>query len=221
MTEMVMDNKKKETIYTTMFMVSIAFLFCVFLLILSFFIEKTNDYESTTGYLINYDIDNSSGKSMYTLIYSYNVLDKKYTISSPTKVGILPKINSPRPIKYNPNNPSEATIPSLSDKFLFSFLGIFGIFVSTIIFIIEINKLITVGKLKTIFNLILRFLPGSFMIFVAYIITYIATGYFSFIKMFTYYTNSMFIPLLFAIIFVLASLISIITPTVNSLRMNN
>ncbi len=77
---------------------------------------------------------------------------------------------------------------------------------------IETKKLIKDGKLKTIINLFLGFIPGVLMIFLGYIITYIATGYFSFIKMFTYYTNSMLIPLLFAVAFIIVGMISIIMP---------
>ena len=181
MAKVVIDNKKKETTQT-LFMLGFVFLFSVFWLIISFIIENPNDYEPTIGYLIDYEVDSSSGQAMYTLIYSYNALGKEYTVSSSGKVGMLPRINSPRPVKYNPNNPEEALIPSLSHHFLFSFLGVFGIIISSLAFTMELNKLPVATKLKNILNLIIRFVPGFLMIFLAYIITYIATGYFSFIK---------------------------------------
>lgn len=207
----IMDNNKKELV-TTLFMLCIAFLFSVFMLVFSFTIENIENYEITTGYLISYKEVNNSDQTMYNLVYSYTVNENEYTVSSSGESGILPRINSPRPIKYNPNNPEEAYIPSLSLKFLFSFLGILGIIVTSIAFMIETKKIIKYGKLKTIINLFLGFIPGVLMIFLGYIITYIATGYFSFIKMFTYYTNSMLIPLLFAVAFIIVGMVSIIMP---------
>lgn len=206
-----MNNVKED-----IFLGIIVLLFSIVVLIISFTIsnnEYTTNYKEITGYLIGYNKDTS-----YTLIYSYVVDNHEYTVSSSITTGVLPKMNSTRVIKYNPNNPSEAFIPSLSSISLFTFLGIFGIVISLIVISHTIIKNITDINLKNRLTIIFKIIISLVAIILGFTISYIVTGYFSLTKMFSFYTNDILPSLIMSIAFILTGIITIIITLINYIK---
>lgn len=63
-------------------------------------LSKTNNYVETIGYFAHYEIYNSDEDgTTYKLIYSYNVNDKQYTVSTDYGTNMIPKEGSTRTIK--------------------------------------------------------------------------------------------------------------------------
>lgn len=88
--------------------------------------EKTKNYMITDGYLKDYHIYNiDEDGTTYQLIYTYQVDEKEYTITTDYGVGYIPESNSIRKVKYNPNNPSEAILVGTNSS---NFLIYFGAF---------------------------------------------------------------------------------------------
>ena len=127
-------------------------------------------------------------------------------------------MNSTRIIKYNPNNPSEAFIPSLSSISLFTFLGIFGIVISLIVISYTIIKNITDINLKNRLTIILKIIVSLVVIILGFAISYVVTGYFSLIKMFSFYTNDILPSLILSIAFILAGIITMIITLINYIK---
>ncbi len=222
-------NSFKEDIFIGI----VVLLFSIIVLIISFTIpnnENRTNYKETTGYLIDYNEKNTYDETIfrdegtppeetiYTLIYSYVVDNHEYTVSSSITTGILPKMNSTRIIKYNPNNPSEAFIPSLSSISLFTFLGIFGIVISLIVISYTIIKNITDINLKNRLTIILKIIVSLVVIILGFAISYVVTGYFSLIKMFSFYTNDILPSLILSIAFILAGIITMIITLINYIK---
>lgn len=96
----------------------------------------SRDYETTDGYLYNYEIYSKGGynaakrrhtNDTYRLIYQYYADGQEYTVSTDIGVGVVPAIGSVKKIQYNPDNPSEAFI-SVPDSNAFKiFFGLFFI----------------------------------------------------------------------------------------------
>ena len=127
-------------------------------------------------------------------------------------------MNSTRVIKYNPNNPSEAFIPSLSSISLFTFLGIFGIVISLIVISHTIIKNITDINLKNRLTIIFKIIISLVAIILGFTISYIVTGYFSLTKMFSFYTNDILPSLIMSIAFILTGIITIIITLINYIK---
>ena len=211
-----MNNVKED-----IFLGIIVLLFSIVVLIFSFTIsnnEYTTNYKEITGYLIGYNKDTPNKETSYTLIYSYVVDNHEYTVSSSITTGVLPKMNSTRVIKYNPNNPSEAFIPSLSSISLFTFLGIFGIVISLIVISHTIIKNITDINLKNRLTIIFKIIISLVAIILGFTISYIVTGYFSLTKMFSFYTNDILPSLIMSIAFILTGIITIIITLINYIK---
>lgn len=213
-----MSNVKED-----MFIEIIVLIFSIVVLTVPFIIPSnesgyTENYKETTGYLIDYNKSNSSRETSYTLIYSYVVDNHEYTVSSSITTGVLPKMNSTRVIKYNPNNPSEAFIPSLSTISLFSFLGIFGIVISLIAISHTIINSISDINIKNKLTIIFKIIISLVAIILGFAISYIVTGYFSLIKMFSFYTNDILPSLILSIAFILIGIITIIITLINYIK---
>lgn len=127
-------------------------------------------------------------------------------------------MNRTRVIKYNPNNPSEAFIPSLSSISLFTFLGIFGIVISLIVISHTIIKNITDINLKNRLTIIFKIIISLVAIILGFTISYIVTGYFSLTKMFSFYTNDILPSLIMSIAFILTGIITIIITLINYIK---
>ena len=111
-------------------------LFCLFMGIKETYIvnRNTKDYLTTTAYFKDYEIfdstekweDNNSNKhTTYRLIYTYKVDNKEYIIKTDYGSGYIPKINSERKIKYDPNNPSHAVLVDMNRNTALIYFGIF------------------------------------------------------------------------------------------------
>ena len=203
------------------FMGVVVLLFSIVVLIIPFIMpnsEYTTGYEETTGYLSGYNKNNSSKETGYTLIYSYVVDNNNYTVSSSITTGVLPKMNSTRIIKYNPNNPSEAFIPSLSSISLFTFLGIFGIVIALIVISHTIINSIRDIKLKNKLTIIFKIIVSLIAIILGLAISYVVTGYFSLTKMFSFYTNDILPSLVMSLAFILIGIITIIITLINYIK---
>lgn len=211
-----MSNVKED-----IFMGVVVLLFSIVVLIIPFIIpnsEYRTNYKEATGYLSGYNKINSSKETSYTLIYSYVVDNNKYTVSSSITTGVLPKMNSTRIIKYNPNNPSEAFIPSLSSISLFTFLGIFGIVIALIVISHTIINSIRDIKLKNKLTIIFKIIVSLIAIILGLAISYVVTGYFSLTKMFSFYTNDILPSLVMSLAFILIGIITIIITLINYIK---
>lgn len=118
-------------------------------------------YSSKATSTFEYEYNNVESDTLYSLIYSYTVDGKKYTISTDYGTNIIPKVGSTKTIKYNPDNPSEAIfVDGYGINSLFLFLG--AIFV---VFPIIIIVAMTFNKENNVFSKFFSFLVG--LIFVA------------------------------------------------------
>lgn len=95
--------------------------------------KKTKNYLITDGYYKNYDLSGitKDGEKAYKLNYIYEIDGKRYTVS--TKYGVsfkyIPKYNSERKVKYNPNNYSEAVLCGTNRSNYLIYFGAFFTFV--------------------------------------------------------------------------------------------
>lgn len=89
----------------------------------------TKNYLTTTGYFTDYEIyshkTSRKGGTTYTLIYTYELEGKEYTVKTDYGVGYIPEKNSTREVKYNPDNYSEAVLSGSNSNSFLIFIGVF------------------------------------------------------------------------------------------------
>lgn len=97
----------------------------------------TKGYITTTGYFNNYDVFNVDEDGItYKLTYIYTADGNEYSITTDYGTNYIPEPNSSREIKYNPNNPEEATLTGTNNKNGLIFAGAFFTFGSlTFVFV--------------------------------------------------------------------------------------
>jgi len=98
--------------------------------------EQTENYIEVTGNYIDKTVYSSdSDGTTYSLIYSYTVDGRKYTVSTNYGTNVIPKIGSEKKIKYNPSNPNQAVILGFDGNYLILICGIAFVIVPIIILI--------------------------------------------------------------------------------------
>ena len=111
--------------------------------------KQTKDYLTTNGYYNNYKIYKTDKEgTTYKLIYIYKVDNKEYTISTDYGTNYIPKKNSVRKIKYNPNHPDEAILVGANSKNSLIYVGTFFILGSLTFVIFGLTVLGIFDKFK-------------------------------------------------------------------------
>lgn len=102
---------------------------------ISVFPSKYDHYIETQGTVIGYRRNPTSRESVFVPIVEYYVDGERYTVIGEIYTSNLPKVGTTEIVKYDPNDPSEAVLPSVNHaayKFMiaigsfFSLLAIFG-----------------------------------------------------------------------------------------------
>ena len=155
--------------------------------------NKISNYVETKGYFSDYS---TYSDSTYKLIYSYYVNNIEYNVSTTYGTAMIPKQDTIRTVKYNPNNPEEAVIVGGEGYIFMIFMGILFIVVPAIIMAKDsltfINSNETKSKLKI----------GLIITMLGLIPLYLITGSFSIIKLIFDYPVS-YLPQNIIIIFLL------------------
>ncbi len=97
-------------------------------------VKSTQGYKTTEGYLSGCHAElDEDGKVLYRPIYSYQVEGIEYTTEAEFRSEYLPEEGSAKAIKYHPENPAQAVVTGTNRNILLIFLGLFFIFIPTII----------------------------------------------------------------------------------------
>ena len=171
--------------------------------------SKTNNYVKTIGYFVDYEIyDSDEDGTTYKLIYSYNVNNKEYTVSTDYGTNMIPKEGSSRTIKYNPSNPSEAIISGGSSEILLLLIGIMFTMIPFVIFINMSPKI--KEKLDNLNFNVTTLLIGIVFLIVGFMALYMMTGTFSIIEMYKSFSLNYLIPYLILLMFIIVGILLII-----------
>ena len=171
--------------------------------------SKTNNYVKTIGYFVDYEIYNSDEDgTTYKLIYSYNVNNKEYTVSTDYGTNMIPKEDSSRTIKYNPSNPSEAIITGGSSEILLLLIGIMFTMIPFVIFINMSPKI--KKKLDNLNFNVTTLLIGIVFLIIAFMALYMMAGTFSIIEMYKSFSLNYLIPYLILLMFIIVGILLII-----------
>lgn len=171
--------------------------------------SKTNNYVKTIGYFVDYEIyDSDEDGTTYKLIYSYNVNNKEYTVSTDYGTNMIPKEGSSRTIKYNPSNPSEAIISGGSSEILLLLIGIMFTMIPFVIFINMSPKI--KEKLDNLNFNVTTLLIGIVFLIIGFMALYMMTGTFSIIEMYKSFSLNYLIPYLILLMFIIVGILLII-----------
>lgn len=171
--------------------------------------SKTNNYVKTIGYFVDYEIyDSDEDGTTYKLIYSYNVNNKEYTVSTDYGTNMIPKEGSSRTIKYNPSNPSEAIISGGSSEIVLLLIGIMFTMIPFVIFINMSPKI--KEKLDNLNFNVTTLLIGIVFLIIGFMALYMMTGTFSIIEMYKSFSLNYLIPYLILLMFVIVGILLII-----------
>lgn len=172
-------------------------------------LSKTSNYVETIGYFVDYEIYNSDEDgTTYKLIYSYNVNNKEYTVSTDYGTNMIPKEGSSRTIKYNPSNPSEAIISGGSSEIV---LLLIGIMFTMIPFVILINMSPKIKeKLDNLNFNVTTLLIGIVFLIIGFMALYMMTGTFSIIEIYKSFSLNYLIPYLILLMFIIVGILLII-----------
>ena len=164
----------------------------------------------------HYEIYNSDEDgATYRLIYSYNVNDKQYTVSTDYGTNMIPKEGSTRVIKYNPANPSEAIILGGSSDMVLLLIGIMFTMIPIIMFM-NISSKVKEKVEKLNFNLT-SLLIGIVFLMIGLMALYMMTGTFSIIEIYKSFRLNYLIPYLILLMFIIVGSLLII----NSFKKNS
>ena len=178
--------------------------------------SKTNNYVKTIGYFVDYEIYNSDEDgTTYKLIYSYNVNNKEYTVSTDYGTNMIPKEGSTRVIKYNPANPSEAIILGGGNDMVLLLIGIMFTMIPIIMFM-NISSKVKEKVEKLNFNLT-SLLIGIVFLMIGLMALYMMTGTFSIIEIYKSFRLNYLIPYLILLMFIIVGSLLII----NSFKKNS
>lgn len=151
--------------------------------------KRTEHYLTTDGYFVDcelnseseYDhIKNRHTSATYLLIYSYVVDGCEYRIATDYATSIIPKANSTRQVRYDPENPAEAVIAGAGKL---SGLILIGLMFVVIPVIICVGRLFLSGMIRKGFRLF-EFCLGAVLVFFAYGAVYAMSNSFSIVKAF-------------------------------------
>lgn len=155
--------------------------------------NKISNYVETKGYFSDYS---TYSDSTYTLIYSYYVNNSEYNVSTTYGTSMIPKHDTIRTVKYNPDNPEEAVIVGGESYIFMMFMGILFIVVPSIIMARDSLVFLSYN------NKYLKLIIGLIVIILGIVPLYLITGSFSIIKLIIDYPIS-YLPQNIVIIFLL------------------
>lgn len=171
--------------------------------------SKTNNYVKAIGYFVDYEIyDSDEDGTTYKLIYSYNVNNKEYTVSTDYGTNMIPKEGSSRTIKYNPSNPSEAIISGGSSEIVLLLIGIMFTMIPFVIFINMSPKI--KEKLDNLIFNVTTLLIGIVFLIIGFMALYMMAGTFSIIEMYKSFSLNYLIPYLILLMFIIVGILLII-----------
>ena len=178
--------------------------------------SNTSNYVKTIGYFVDYEIyDSDEDGTTYKLIYSYNVNNKEYTVSTDYGTNMIPKEGSSRTIKYNPSNPSEAIISGGSSEIVLLLIGIMFTMIPFVIFINMSPKI--KEKLDNLNFNVTTLLIGIVFLIIGFMALYMMTGTFSIIEIYKSFRLNYLIPYLILLMFIIFGSLLII----NSFKKNS
>nr|WP_317412239.1 DUF3592 domain-containing protein [uncultured Solibaculum sp.] len=175
--------------------------------------EKTGNYLTTEGYLLDYNlysgpeydaVRKKQHSATYQLTYNYNVGGQEYTVTTEGGTSFVPGIGTSIKIKYNPDNPQEAYIPSQSRNVGLLFGGAFFIIIPLIML------LIFTGVLQKLPPRLMGILIGLVFVLLSWGILYMITGSFSPVGIAQYYASSFSFPLIIPLLLIAAGLLVIV-----------
>lgn len=155
--------------------------------------NKISNYVETKGYFSDYS---TYSDSTYTLIYSYYVNNIEYNVSTTYGTAMIPKRDTIRTVKYNPDNPEEAVIVGGEGYIFMIFMGILFIVVPAVIIARDSLTFLNSNETKS------KLMLGSIITMLGLIPLYLITGSFSIIKLIFDYPVS-YLPQNIVIIFLL------------------
>lgn len=108
--------------------------------------ERGGGYEKTVGYFLKSDIysTDSDGNTTYSLTYEYYVSNEIYTVKTDVGVSSVPEKWAETTVMYNPENPSDAYIPTKNNADVLIFAGILFSVVPAVM--LSVMRLSTDGK---------------------------------------------------------------------------
>ncbi|BCI60688.1 DUF3592 domain-containing protein [Solibaculum mannosilyticum] len=175
--------------------------------------EKTQNYQTTQGYLLDYNLYSGpeydavrkrQTSATYQLTYNYNVDGQEYKVTTESGTSFVPEIGTAIEIKYNPDNPQEAYIPSQSRNVGLLFGGAFFIVIPLIML------LIFTGVLQKLPSKLVGIIMGLVLILLSWFVLYMITGSFSPVGIAQYYVSSFSFPLIIPILLIAAGLLLIV-----------
>lgn len=125
------ESKYNFKVIVSSFLVGICFLSGIIMLFFgikdTYKLNKiTKNYITTNGYFNNYDVYRSDEDgTTYRLTYTYKVEGIEYTVKTDYGTSYIPKENSIREVKYNPENPKESILVGTNSKNGLIFMGAF------------------------------------------------------------------------------------------------
>lgn len=153
--------------------------------------KETKNYKEVEGYFIDTTIySREEEKTTYRLIYYYIVNGEEYQISTSYGSGMIPKKESTRTIKYNPNNPEEASIVGGESFIMFLLIGLMFTVIPLLFLIDNFQK----KDKKTSRFSFFAFGIGLFFCTLCFGILYMMSGTFSLIRIFHMYGIGILIP---------------------------
>lgn len=144
--------------------------------------RETKGYKTAQGYLLDYKLykkgeydpaQKERTSDTYTLIYSYTVDGKEYTVSTDYGTSFVPSIGSTKEIKYNPQNPQEAVVTGTNQNTAKIFGGLFFLVVP-LVFLLAMG-----GVLQKLSGKVINAGLGLLLIFIGYGALFMIAGTFS------------------------------------------
>ena len=175
--------------------------------------EKAKNYQTTEGYLLDYNlysepeydaVRKKQTSATYQLTYNYSVDGQEYTVTTESGTSFVPKIGTPIEIRYNPDNPQEAYVPSQSRNVGLLFGGAFFILIPLIML------LIFTGVLQKLPSRLVGIFMGLVLVLLSWLVLYMITGSFSPVGIAQYYASSFSFPLIIPILLIAAGLLLIV-----------
>ncbi|MDO4282489.1 MAG: DUF3592 domain-containing protein [Clostridia bacterium] len=162
--------------------------------------KKTKQYETVTGYLLDYSIYSNSRRgrnTTYRLTYSYIVNDEEYIVSTDYGIGYVPQKGSEKTIMYNPDNPKEAIILGTNR---YSLLILFGFMFIAVPLLFILGYIYTLGYFAHFRMNPLDIVIGIVFFAMGIGIIYIQANEISIVELFTVFRIWIIIPILFIVV---------------------
>lgn len=175
--------------------------------------EKTGNYLTTEAYLLDYNlysgpeydaVRKKHHRATYQLTYNYNVGGQEYTVTTEGGTSFVPEIGTSIEIRYNPDNPHDAYIPSHSRNVGLLFGGAFFIAIPLIML------LIFTGALQKLPSRLVGIFMGLVLVLFSWFILYMITGSFSPVGIAQYYASSFSFPLIIPLLLIAAGLLLVV-----------